>query len=224
MGCDYSKEVKKEFDSKVKEIKIKIENINKRKSQLEELLRDMITSKEPSITEADIKSELTRRMDRLEEMIQEIRELDRLGNSDTFTPSNLRSFASNKLEESARIARKEDSLVREQSVHSDGREDIIETDRKETLAQRKNKAAFNSAAIIDDPSIKAIIDKKRKMLESNSKPPSVAVSFDASSILNDPSIRAIIEKKKRMLQGFGNPSSYAAKTDMGQNNSSENRL
>ncbi|CAG9319708.1 unnamed protein product [Blepharisma stoltei] len=174
MGCDYSKEVKKDFTSRIKQIQNKIAALVKRKSQLEELLHEMGTPKEPSITEDDIRSELNRRLERLEEMIKEIHKLNKLGNSDTFTPSNFRSYNSVKIEESVKFEKKEESFE-EDSEQSEEKE---ESDIKEEASQKKTHVVFNVAAIIEDPSIKAIIEKKRKMLEGKNKAANESLSTE----------------------------------------------
>ncbi|OMJ84127.1 hypothetical protein SteCoe_14818 [Stentor coeruleus] len=156
MGCDFSQEVKQEFNNKVSEI----EGIKKRISQKEFMVKDLISDFN-SISLPEIETEsLSRKLDstlvRLEKIAEEVRKMKQCKTDETVNINDPIIEVNEKKESSFRMKEKSAEPPQQR----------IQPKRSKTkLPTKINSPSGNPQTnILRDPKIQALISKNRNLL------------------------------------------------------------
>ncbi|OMJ90088.1 hypothetical protein SteCoe_7673 [Stentor coeruleus] len=156
MGCDFSQEVKQEFNNKVSDI----EGIKKKISQKEFLIKDLIgdfySISLPEIETESLSRKLNNTFVRLEKIAKEIRKIKQCKTDETVNINNsIIEIKENK---------ESSSKMKEKSVESP--QQRIQIKRSKTKMPTKINSPSNimQTNILKDPKIQALINKNRNLL------------------------------------------------------------
>lgn len=141
MGCDYSKQTKQEFEEKTEEINTSIKSMLRQQESLKTTIDELNIPKEPIESIEDLRKSLIPHLEKIESLLVEIKNskegsnsLEKQRNSGEL-PAKNKFQVSTKAESSEPLSRGESPNVRrEKEVQS----------------------------ILDDPTIKAMIEKNRQ--------------------------------------------------------------
>lgn len=141
MGCDYSKRTKQEFDDKTEEINASIKSMSKIQQNLKAKIEELHIPKEPIESIEDMRRSLLPHLEKIEALLIEIKNAKEESNSAERPRISVEIPGKNKFQISTK-AESCDPLSRGESPYI----------KKEKEVQ----------SILDDPAIKAMIEKNRQ--------------------------------------------------------------
>ncbi|OMJ84398.1 hypothetical protein SteCoe_14470 [Stentor coeruleus] len=145
MGCDCSKKTKADFIQQTQEITLSITAMKHQQKMLEKQISELTIPNEPTETIDDLKQSLMPHLEKIESLLEEIRNSKENGSSFEKPRNSTESHGRNKFQVSTKAESSE--------THS----------RRETPSIKKEK---DVQSILDDPAIKAMIEKNRQKFVS----------------------------------------------------------
>ena len=144
MGCDYSKSTKLEFEKETSNISQSIEIMKKQQETLYQSVKQLTIPNNPVETIEELKKSLLRYLERIEELINKIKNSKECYGSFDEPRNSLENIPKNKFQESTKANSSEPRS------------------RSESPLNKIDEQKDMHNNILEDPTIKAMIEKNRK--------------------------------------------------------------
>lgn len=148
MGCDYSKKTKADFIQQTQEITLSITAMKRQQKMLKKQISELNIPHEPIGTIDDLRRSLMPHLEKIESLLEEIRNSKENGNSFEKPRNSTEGHGRNKFQVSTKAESSEP------------------LSRRESPSIKKEK---DVQSILDDPAIKAMIEKNRQKFVSKKK-------------------------------------------------------
>ena len=150
MGCDYSKRTLHEFEKKTQEVDHSIESLKKQQEQLKSTIEHLHLPKEPTETIDSLKKSLIPHLERMEALLNEIKEAKAQSLRFNREKNSFEDAVKNKFQVSTK-AESSEHLSRGGSPFS----------KREKEKEKEKEKGKDKHYILEDPTIKAMIEKNR---------------------------------------------------------------